>query len=32
MGVDPPVGYTLPDMLLTVAICVIAEKVKPTKA
>ena len=32
MGVDTPVGYTLPDMLLTVAICVIAEKVKPTKA
>ena len=32
MGVDTPVGYTLPDMLLTVAICVIAEKGKPTKA
>ena len=32
MGVDTPVGYTLPDMLLTVAICVITEKVKPTKA
>ena len=32
MGVDTPVGYALPDRLLTVAICVIAEKVKPTKA
>ena len=30
MGVDPPVGYTLPDMLLTVALCMIAEKVHPT--
>ena len=30
MGVDTPVGYTLPDMLLTVLLCVIAEKVKPT--
>ena len=30
MGVDTPVGYTLPDMALTVVLCVIAEKVKPT--
>ena len=30
MGVDTPVGYTLPDMLLTVLLCVIAEKVRPT--
>ena len=30
MGVDTPVGYTLPDMLLTVALCMIAEKVHPT--
>ena len=30
MGVDTPVGYTLPDMLLTVARCMIAEKVHPT--
>ena len=31
MGVDTPVGYTLPDMVLTVVLCVIAEKVRPTK-
>lgn len=30
MGVDTPIGYTLPDMLLTVALCMIAEKVHPT--
>ena len=30
MGVDTPVGYTLPDMVLTVALCVLAEKVRPT--
>ena len=30
MGVDTPVGYTLPDMALTVVLCVIAEKVKPS--
>ena len=26
MGVDTPVGYTLPDMVLTVLLCVLAEK------
>lgn len=26
MGVDTPVGYTLPDMVLTVVLCVLAEK------
>ena len=26
MGVDTPVGYTLPDMVLTVVMCVLAEK------
>ena len=31
MGVDTPVGYTLPDMVLTIVLCVIAEKVRPTK-
>ena len=31
MGVDTPVGYTLPDMVLTVVLCLIAEKVRPTK-
>ncbi len=30
MSVDTPVGYTLPDMLLTVLLCVIVEKVRPT--
>ena len=32
MGVDTPVGYTLPDMVLTVALCVLAERLRPTKA
>ena len=32
MGVDTPVGYTLPDMVLTVVLCVLAEKLRPTKA
>lgn len=31
MGVDTPVGYTLPDMVLTVVLCLLAEKIKPTK-
>ena len=31
MGVDTPVGYTLPDMVLTVVLCLLAEKAKPTK-
>ena len=31
MGVDTPVGYTLPDMVLTVVLCLLAEKVKPSK-
>ena len=31
MSVDTPVGYTLPDMALTVALCVIAEKLLPKK-
>ena len=31
MGGDTPVGYTLPDMVLTIVLCVIAEKVRPTK-
>ena len=31
MGVDTPVGYTLPDMVLTVVLCILAEKVRPTK-
>nr|WP_326184981.1 putative hydroxymethylpyrimidine transporter CytX [uncultured Oscillibacter sp.] len=26
MGVDTPVGYTLPDMVLTIVLCVLAEK------
>ena len=30
MGVDTPVGYTLPDMVLTVVLCLLAEKVNPT--
>ena len=30
MSVDTPVGYTLPDMLLTVLLCVIVEKIRPT--
>ena len=30
MGVDTPVGYTLPDMVLTVVLCILAEKVRPT--
>ena len=30
MGVDTPVGYTLPAMVLTVLLCILAEKVKPT--
>ena len=29
MGVDTPVGYTLPDMALTVALCLLAEKRLP---
>lgn len=32
MGVDTPVGYTLPDMVLTVLLCLAAEKLKPTRA
>lgn len=31
MNVDTPVGYTLPDMLLTILLCVLAEKFKKTK-
>ena len=31
MSVDTPVGYTLPDMLFTAALCVLAEKVSPKK-
>ena len=32
MGVDTPVGYTLPDMVLTVVLCLLAEKVNlPSK-
>ena len=31
MSVDTPVGYTLPDMLFTAALCVIAEKALPKK-
>ena len=31
LSVDTPVGYTLPDMVLTVALCVIAEKLLPKK-
>ena len=31
MSVDTPVGYTLPDMVLTVALCVAAEKLLPKK-
>ena len=30
MGVDTPVGYTLPAMVLTILLCVIAEKLKPS--
>ena len=30
MGVDTPVGYTLPAMVLTVLLCILAEKIKPT--
>ena len=30
MGVDTPVGYTLPDMVLTIVLCILAEKVRPT--
>ena len=30
-AVDTPVGYTLPDMVLTVVLCLLAEKAKPTK-
>ena len=29
MGVDTPVGYTLPDMVLTVVLCLLADKVLP---
>ena len=29
MGVDTPVGYTLPDMVLTVGLCLLADKVLP---
>ena len=32
MNVDTPVGYTLPDMVLTIILCVLAEKLHPTKA
>lgn len=32
MGVDTPVGSTLPDMLLTIALCVAVEKLRPTNA
>lgn len=31
MSVDTPVGYTLPDMLLTAILCVAAEKLSPKK-
>ena len=31
MSVDTPVGYTLPDMVLTVVLCVAAEKLLPGK-
>ena len=31
MGVDTPVGYTLPDMVLTVVLCILAEKLHPTQ-
>ena len=31
MGVDTPVGYTLPDMAFTILLCVLAEKLRPTK-
>ena len=30
MTIDLPLGNTLPDMLLTVRLCVIVEKVRPT--
>ena len=29
MGVDTPVGYTLPDMVLTVVLCLLADKLLP---
>lgn len=32
MGVDTPVGYTLPDMALTIVLCVLAEKLGGKKA
>lgn len=32
MGVDTPVGSTLPDMVLTVILCVAAEKLLPVKS
>lgn len=32
MGVDTPVGYTLPDMVLTVVLCLLAEKSKTYQA
>ena len=31
MGVDTPVGYTLPDMVLTVVLCLLADKLLPKK-
>ena len=31
MSVDTPVGYTLPDMLFTAAMCIVGEKVLPKK-
>lgn len=31
MNVDTPVGYTLPDMVLTILLCVLAEKFEKTK-
>ena len=31
MGVDTPLGRTLPDMVLTVVLCLLAEKAFPTK-
>lgn len=31
MSVDTPVGYTLPDMLFTAVLCLLAEKIAPKK-
>lgn len=31
MGVDTPVGYTLPDMALTIVLCVLVEKIWPRR-